>query len=156
MSSGSSATEMKKPTKDRTTRVNRCHIESSCSGTLRYFRCGRRRIDIARRNGVFADKISDRLGDLLFFLLFLEPPTSEAFFLTRNFFVVGLDLRTLFGYILVDLALQIAVFFHLARFQFFGGALLHPLEGIESAVAPNRILDNFFNIDAGSIECHQN
>ena len=69
--SGSSAAEMKKPTKDRTTLDNRCHINSSCSGTLRCLRWGRRRIHIARRNGIFSDKITDRLGDLLFFLLFL-------------------------------------------------------------------------------------
>ena len=38
------------------------------------------RICIARRNRIFGYKIADRLGDLLFFLLFLQPPTGKAFF----------------------------------------------------------------------------
>src|ERR1035438_8734530 len=128
MISGSSAAEMKKPMKDRITLDNRCHIDSSCSGTLRCLRWGRRRIHIARRNGVFGDKIPDRLGDLLFFLLFLERPAGKAFFLARNFFVVALDLCSLLGHVLIDLCLNLAVLFILARFQFVSRALLHRSE----------------------------
>src|SRR4029077_2039395 len=91
ISSGSSDAEMKKPMKDRTTLVNRCHINSSSSGTLRCLRWGRR-VHIARRNRIFGDKIADRLGDLLFFLLFLQPPTGKAFFFPGYFFIVALNL----------------------------------------------------------------
>src|ERR1022692_744252 len=154
--SGSSATEIKKPTKDRTTLVNRCHIDSSCSGMLRCFRWGRRRIHIARRNGVLNDKIPDRVGNLLFFLLFLQPPTGEAFFLPRNCFVVALDLRSLLGDILIDLGLNLRVLLCLATFQFFGCALLHALVRVERAVAPNRILDDLLDVDARGVEGNQN
>src|SRR5258707_3803209 len=128
--SGSSATEMKNPTKDRTTRVNLCHIELSCSGTLRCLRWGWRRIDIPRRNWVFADKIPDRLGDLLFFLLLLQPPAGKTFFLPGNFLVVALDLRPLLGDVLIDLCLDLAVLFRLSRLEFIGSALLHPFVGV--------------------------
>src|SRR5271157_446663 len=116
MISGSSAAEMKKPMNDRTTLVNRCHINSSCSGTLRCLRCGRRRIHIARRNGVFADKIPDRLGDLFFFLLLLQTPAGKTFLLPRDLFIVALNFRSLLGYILIDLCLNLAVLLCLARF----------------------------------------
>src|ERR1022692_2012032 len=155
ISSGSSATEMKKPTKDRTTRVNRCHINSSCSGMLRCLRWGRR-IHIARSNRIFAGEIADRLGDLLFFLLFLQPPAGEAFFLPRNCFVVALDLRSLLGHIFIDLGLNLRVLLCLATFQFFGCALLHALVRVERAVAPNRILDDLLDVDARGVEGNQN
>src|SRR6266849_7386491 len=154
--SGSSATEMKKPMKDRTTLVNRCHINSSCSGMLRCLRWGRRRIHIARRNWIFGDKIADRLGDLLFFLLFLQPPAGKTFFLSRYLFIIALDLRSLLGHILIDLRLNLTVLFILARFQFFGSALLHPLVPVQGTVTPNRVLDDLLNIHARGIERHQN
>src|ERR1035438_9946410 len=152
--SGSSATEMKKPTKDRTTLLNRCHIKSSYSGTLR-FRWGRRHTHSARRNGILTDKISDRFGDLLFFLLFLQPPAGEALFLPRNGFVVALDFRSLLGHILINLSLNLAVFFIFSRFQFVGRALLHALVGVKGAVAPNRVLDDVLNVHASSVERDQ-
>src|SRR3984893_6264761 len=106
ISSGSSDAEMKKPMKDRPTLVNRCHINSSCSGTLRCLRWGRRRVHIARRNRIFAGKIAYRLGDLLFFLLFLQPPTGIAFFLDGYLFVITLHLGSLLGHILINLRLN--------------------------------------------------
>src|SRR6266853_5949353 len=156
ISSGSSDAEMKKPTKDRTTLVNRCHIDSSCSGTLRCLRWGRRRIHIARRNRIFGDKIADRLGDLLFFLLFLQPPTGKAFFFPRYLFIIALDLRSLLSHILINLRLNLTVFFILACLQFFGSALLHPLVPVQRAIAPNRILDDLLNVHARGVERHQN
>src|ERR1700684_615417 len=79
ISSGSSDAEMKKPMKDLTTLLNRCHINSSCSGTLHCLRRGRRRVHLARRNRIFSYKIADRFGDLLFFLLLLQAPTGKTF-----------------------------------------------------------------------------
>src|ERR1700688_3745889 len=156
ISSGSSDAEMKKPMKDRTTLVSRCHINSSSSGTLRCLRWGRRRIHIARSDRIFPGKIPDRLGDLLFFLLFLQTPAGEAFFLPRNCFVVALDLRPLLGYILIDLGLNLRVFFCLAGFQFFGCTLLDAFVGIESAVSANRILNDVLYVDARGVEGDQN
>src|SRR5713101_6850083 len=109
---------------------------------LRCVRWGRRRIYIARRNGVFGNKISDRLGDLLFFLLFLQPPAGKTLLLPRDLFVVALNFRSLFGDVLVDLRLNLTVLFILTRFQFFGSALLHALISVECAVTPNRVLDD--------------
>src|ERR1700730_13520054 len=156
ISSGSSDAEMKKPMKDRTTLVNRCHINSSSSGTLRWLRWGRRFVHIARRNWIFGDKIADRVGDLLFFLLFLQPPTGKAFFFPRYLFIIALDLRSLLGYILINLRLDLTVLFILACFQFFGSALLHPLVAVQRAIAPNRIVDDLLNVHARRVERHQN
>src|SRR5207302_1689961 len=85
------------------------------------------RIHIARRNGVFADKISDRLGDLLFFLLVLQAPAGEAPFLARDLFVIALNPGALLGHVLIDLRLNLAVLFRLTRFQLIGRALLHAI-----------------------------
>src|SRR6267142_216290 len=109
---------------------------------LRCLRWGRRRIYIARRNGVFGNKISDRVGDLLFFLLFLQPPASKTFLLPRDLFVVALNFCSLSGDVLIDLRLNVTVLFVLARFQFFGCSLLNALISVQRAVSPDRVLDD--------------
>src|SRR5437016_10258000 len=155
MSSGSSATEIKKPINERITLLSRCHINSSWSGPLRLFGYWRLCVNIAGRNRIFADKISDRVCDFLFFLLFLQPPASKTFLLPRYCVAIALDFGSLLGHVLINLRLDLAVLGRLLRFEFFDGALLYSLVGVQRAVPPNCILNNFLHVHARSVERNQ-
>src|SRR5262249_9733397 len=86
--SGSSATEMKKPMKDRIILVKRCHITTPLPLLLRAgFR--RRRRAAAGGDWIFGHERRNRIGDLLFFLLLLQPPAEKALFLAGDGIVVG-------------------------------------------------------------------
>src|SRR6266496_1063235 len=132
ISSGSSATEMKKPTNERITLLSRCHINSSWSGPLRLLGCWRLllNVDVPRCDRVFADKIPHCVCDLFFFLLLLQPPAGKTFLLARYRIVVALHFRPLLGHVLVNVCLDLAVLGCLLRFEFLDGALLYTLVGV--------------------------
>src|SRR5216683_3254021 len=134
ISSGSSATEIKKPTNERITLLSRCHINSSWSGPLRLLGYWRLCVHIARRNRIFADKIPYRICDFLFFLLFLQPPAGKTFLLAGYRVTVALDLGPLLGHVLINLGLNLAVLGGLFRFELFDGALLYTFVGVQGTV----------------------
>src|SRR5713101_3189191 len=152
MSSGSSATEIKKPINERITLLSRCHINSSWSRPLLPLGYWRLWVNIAGRNRIFCDKISDRVRDFLFFLLFLQPPAGKTFLLPRYCVTVALDFGPLLGHVLINLCLDLAVLGRFLRFEFFDGALLHPLVGVQCAVPPNCILNNFLYLHPRCVE----
>src|SRR5258707_3531828 len=155
ISSGSSATEMKKPMNERTILVNRCHINAPY--TLRLLaglRC--RRCTVATGGDrIFGNKRRNCVGDLLFFLLLFQPPAEKAFFLAGDFLVLGLNLGPLLGDILIDVRLDLAVLLGLGGFQRGRGPFLHALVPVQGAVAADSILDHVFDVHASRVQGHQ-
>src|SRR5258708_5567981 len=154
MSSGSSATEMKKPMNERTILVNRCHINAPY--TLRLLAGLRRRRCTVATGGdrIFGNKRRNCVGDLLFFLLLFQPPAEKAFFLAGDFLVVGLHLVPLLGDILIDVRLALAVLLGLGVFQRVPGPFLHALVPVQCAVAADSILDHVFALPARPVPSH--
>src|SRR5882724_10265981 len=134
ISSGSSATEIKKPTNERIILVRRCHIKAPFSLRLwAGFRCYWRDA-AAGCNGVLGNKRRNCIGYLLFFLLLLQTPAVEALFFTGDFFRVGLNLGFLIGYHFINLSLDLCVLLGLAGLQLGDGPLLHPLVSVQRFV----------------------
>src|SRR5262252_1053962 len=100
MISGFSAVEIKNPTKERMTLFKRCHINAPFPLRLWALLGRSRRNARACRDRVLRHKGRNRVKDLLFFLLFLQPPAEEAFFFARNVVIVALNSGPLFGHVL--------------------------------------------------------
>src|SRR5215469_4358206 len=156
MSSGSSATDIKKPTNDRIILVNLCHIDSSYSRPLRLFGHGWTSLHGPSCDRVFAHEISDRVSDLFFFLLLFQAPPRKALLLTSNLVVIGLDFCSLLGQILINLRLNLRILLAFLRLQFFHRTLLHALVRIKSAVTSNSVLDDVFDIGSRCVQGNEN
>src|SRR5215469_5367903 len=157
MSSGSSATEMKKPMNERITLLKRLHIKAPFA--LRPFSRFRRSIrcadDGAGCNRILADEIAYGISNLFFFLLLFQPPAEEFFFCLGHIVIVLLHFGALLGDQAIHVCLNLTVLFGLARLQIIERTLLDALVPIERTVTTDRILNYVFDVDAGGVQSYQ-
>src|SRR6516225_508909 len=170
ISSGSSATEMKKPKNERNIRCKRLHIgppsahipnvgpglaPAEADPRVGPTTAGCLLLTPRCRNGLFGREIGHGVGDLLLLLLLLELPAEESLFLLGHFVVVGLDARLHFVNPFLNLGLKLLVFLSLSGFLLLQSLLLQALVGIQGFVAPHRVLDHFLGLDPGGFQGQQ-